>query len=263
MKKTKKTGANDATIFKKIRRINEKRIVSHFQGLSISTIERFFDLDRKQVMTIKRQEIGRGDTFDRMSVNRLFGLENANHAFKAPDIDWGIGLTEPQVTGALAYLLDADEPDIKAARVLNFVKAMGCGLPIKLEEAQTCEVFAEFPVRHDNRVGRIDLLLIWKHGSKACILAIEAKFGHDLSTGQLELYQEFLQNKHLDAKIDHVVLALKPAVMDQETEATTKLWRFESWHAFWLRFQRGGYDSDLSLSTFMRQLWSRFDGLEQ
>ena len=97
-------------------------------------------------------------------------------------------LTEPQVTKAIAHFLQSEDPIAREGRIGALLSALSCRLEGGSGNAR---VSTEAPVAGKRS---IDLLVEWQDGrgfDRA--LVIEAKFGHDVTPGQLSAYRRHLR----------------------------------------------------------------------
>lgn len=204
---------------------------------------------------------GAGAAFSVLRLETFFGPFHRDHSLNAHAIDWGIHLTEPQITKALAHLLQPDGSDKQASRLAAFLRALGTPNVPDAGLLRFAEVEAERPVDG----GRIDLEFRIPYSPDADRwrpIVVEAKLGHTLTKGQLGKYTRSVStDPYDDAKADFVVLAQH----DRERTHISKRdkqWRFLTWRELWLRFERlRPQDDDPNFTIFLNMLWSRIGGL--
>ena len=123
------------------------------------------------------------------ALESAFALKREPHLFRAESsVPWTT-FTEPQLTKGFAYYLNAAEPGTRIARVRALLKGLGAAeLGNDMSEVMvTAEALT-------SRNKRIDLLIEWNDASKMrYAAAIEAKLGHDVTSGQLPAYRTHLQ----------------------------------------------------------------------
>lgn len=123
------------------------------------------------------------------ALRQVFGLDRGPHMLRTPPILWA-SYTEPQITTGLAYFLNAPEPRVKTCRVRALLAALGVPL---MDASGAIEVTAEAWATGSGEARRIDLRIRWKDGARCCwAAAIEAKFDHKVTCGQLEAYRRHL-----------------------------------------------------------------------
>ena len=123
----------------------------------------------------------------RQAMEGAFGFNRAHHFFHAAPLGWvnRAWLTEPQVTKAIAYFLQSEDPVTREGRIRALLSALGSRLDGGLGNARAK---AEAPVAGERK--RMDLLVEWQDGGgfeRAAV--IEAKFGGDVTKGQLKTYR--------------------------------------------------------------------------
>ena len=126
----------------------------------------------------------------RQAMEDVFGFHHAHHFFHAAPLGWvtRVWLTEPQVTKAIAYFLHSEDPVTRGGRIRALLAALGSRTEDVVGQARAT---AEAPVA-DKR--SIDLLVEWQDDrgfDRGAV--IEAKFGHDVTKGQLPAYRRHLR----------------------------------------------------------------------
>ena len=195
---------------------------------------------------------------------RVFGLDRRHHLFRAAPIDWGVKFHEPQFTKGFAHFLFHGVPErIKRnERTRALLKALGVetALGIKLcKERSKAVVKAEEPT---SRKKRIDLLIEWTDSSNRIAVAIEAKLGHHVTSGQLPEYREHLQKKKVPEEC-RMLIVVSPR-HDKNTRRALRRqrkgeWRWIAWRDLLIAHERalsGDYDDD-AYRQFRRTLWDQ------
>lgn len=184
-------------------------------------------------------------SFEQSSIASLFNFERPDHAFVSRDLDWGIRLTEPQVTRALAHLLDRWPNEIRQQRIGSFLRSLGVEDVVD-HELEHCRVVAEEQ--------RIDLRFTWPGRD----VIVEAKFGHHITRGQLADYRSKIMPQ--GTQVDFILLALHASSRAPLRGRQHTIWKFCSWAQLWLQFEKTRpIEADESLPAFMNMLWTRID----
>ena len=179
----------------------------------------------------------------------FFALDRPDHAFAATSLDWGLNLSEPQITRALAHFLSQGNAEIRSLRLAAFLSAIG--ISVTAESLTDCSVQAE----ND----RIDLKVTWPGN----VVVIEAKFGHKVTEGQLKKYRTAARMNYPSHDIGYVLLALCPAARAPLKGRQRNIWTFCSWKQFFLMFERKRpHEDNPSLSIFLNCLWHRIDRMK-
>lgn len=94
-------------------------------------------------------------------------------------------------------------------------------------------------------------------------MAIEAKFGHHLTEGQLSKYWKILDRRLSLENADCVVLGLTENAGKGRKGRQVKNWRLVTWRNLWLGFEKfRPAEDDPELSKFLHTLWRRIGGLK-
>ena len=205
----------------------------------------------------------------RQAMGRVFGFHRRDHFFHAEPLEWvtHVRLTERQVTKAIAHFLNSEDHVSRWGRIRALLAALGCrpdgmeGAPGKVRA--TAEASAA-----GNR--SIDLLVEWQDGQgfdRAAV--IEAKFGHDVTKGQLKTYRRHLlrierryrEDGHIDELEPPLLFVVSPSYRRSDARALAKNrdWRWKSWRSLLLaydRFLEPQHDDD-AFRQFRRTLWDR------
>lgn len=184
-------------------------------------------------------------------LEEVFGEFHTDHAFCALRPDWGINLTEPMATRALAYLLGRGTGELRDQRIRAFLKALEISNIEKTQSFAQAKVYTE--------VDRIDLEVRFQDDEgQACVAIVEAKFNHRLTAGQLSSYYEARRQYRRECRI----VGLMQSVGNGRRGKQEQIWPVVLWRDLWLRFEKGRpQETDGQLATFMAWLWLRIDGL--
>lgn len=120
-------------------------------------------------------------TWDRGALSALFGLDNPNHCFHVAPHRWAT-FHEPQITGGFAHFLNSGDHRQRLARAVAFVKATATCAGADPKFIDDFDATFARCVAEENRT---DLLVELRRGEQRIGAAVEAKFGHLLTTGQL------------------------------------------------------------------------------
>lgn len=173
----------------------------------------------------------------------LYGdVSDGRHAFVVEGLDWGIRLTEPQVTSALVNFLSPTVfTDAGTRRCAALVRALyrAAGrmderlrLDPLLATPGTLEVAAER--RTGNR--RIDIAIEWFEGKttdKASrrLVLIECKFDHHITSKQLPAYRQYAQRQTVEGGYALFLLLDQLTSRTKRSIARNKDWQPVTWLA--------------------------------
>ena len=185
--------------------------------------------------------------FDALPVREALGL-HPGHALGRSVPDWGITLTEPQATKGVVHLVQG-----RPARIRGLLDGLGISATDK--EIEIAEVQAETS-------DRIDLLI--SLGARRII--VEAKFGHEVTKGQLSRYYKKLQRSKRPKNDRHILLLIDPQTAPDLHYKQRGKWRVCSWAGLLLAFERAlakapSESDDDDFRLFRRLLWERIGGL--
>ena len=197
------------------------------------------------------------------AMTAVFGFDRRHHLFHADPVDW-VRLTEPQATSAFVHFLHAEDRAVRKGRVRAFLRALGSdgGQPDSVLRKVSAEAEAAAGPR------RIDILLRWQDASNLRRGAIvEAKFGHQISGGQLSRYSERLGGIERQYRKDSesrerpllFVVSSRRRRHDDKALADNRYWRWMSWRSLLLGYDRAldpEHDDD-EFRRFRRTLWDR------
>ena len=189
----------------------------------------------------------------------VFALDLRHHLFRAEPVDWGVRFTEPQFTEGLSHFLDAPERTVRIARIRALLQALGVerrlGIRLRNEGAEAA-VEAEAPASGNRR---IDLLITWEDASNRIAVAVEAKFGHHVTSGQLPAYVEHLRTGWPEHRKLFFVVSSELTEHTRQALRHNKPWRWMAWCALLIAHERalsGGCD-DAAYRQFRRTLWKQ------
>ena len=202
----------------------------------------------------------------RHAMEGAFGFRHAHHFFHAAPLEWvtHLRLTEPQVTKAIGHFLHSEDRVTREGRIRALLAALGSrmeGVPGKARAT------AEAPVAGTQR--RIDLLVEWQDGAFDRGAAIEAKFGHGVTKGQLSAYRRHLLRIERRYRRDEHVGEPEPPLLfvissdyrksDDRALARNRDWRWKSWRSLLLAYDRflDPQHDDREFRQFRRTLWDR------
>jgi hypothetical protein len=204
--------------------------------------------------------------FDAAPLRRLFNLDLINHCFDEPAHDWA-RFHEPQITGGLVHYLGDGGTDLQLARALSFYRAARLFgrktyREIAPEDVATFELVAEEPTTRSGKPGRrkriergkIDILVHFKLTDGSSLgAALEAKFDHILSPGQLDKYSEHLITKRrwVEDCSPRLLVGRRPTALPKSLG-----WHATSWWRFLLALEREAQDcDDPAYRRFRRTIW--------
>lgn len=206
----------------------------------------------------------------RPALDRVFGLDLRHHFLHAAPLEWlqEVRLTEPQITKGFAYFLNAEDRKIRTGRIRALLRALGSRSGDEDGRLREASVTPEAPANGM----RIDLLIEWTDTSgRRRGAVIEAKFGHDITAGQLPGYRIHLERIERDYRKptnfdprEHPLLFIVSPLRDSKvTRALGRLrkkdWRWMSWRSLLLAYDRvlhPDHDDD-TFRQFRRTLWDR------
>ena len=203
----------------------------------------------------------------RQAMEGVFRFHLAHHFFHAAPLGWvtRVKLTEPQVTKAIAYFLQSEDPVAREGRIRALLSALGSRLDCGLGNARAK---AEAPVAGKRQ--RMDLLVEWQDSrgfDRAAV--IEAKFGHGITKDQLKTYRRHLRRverhyrraEHDGGPELELLFVVSPGHRKNNAGALArnKRWRWKSWRSLLLAYDRflDPQHDDVDFRQFRRILWDR------
>lgn len=166
---------------------------------------------------------------------------------------------EPQITGALANALHARGMPIRWQRIRTFLQALGVeeGLLRSLEgckeNPERVVVQAEDPT-DDGR--RMDLRISWPGEDPVKLdgVVIEAKFGHEVTEGQLPAYESWAQ-RYLNPQGSQLILL---TVEGEQAQADERFhWHPVSWLQLMRRWEGLLPDAAQELALVKQLIWQK------
>ena len=210
------------------------------------------------------------------SLRNLIGLRDdepaaeANHGLLFQGIDFLPNLTEPQVTKALAAALDAPtEPERRRERIMDFLVALGS--PEEIRDGLFCDAAASYPrieaewntrycvedgIERRRKQGALDLVL-WGPNRDGAVpmVVVEAKFGHQVTDGQLENYTRWVErNTGSYSRVDKVILSVHGGRKEQNR---SEGWRNVSWFSLIRRWEEQSSEDCTSLRLVKSIIWEK------
>lgn len=180
-------------------------------------------------------------------VARSEDLRAGSSHFPSPPYEW-FNPTEPQATAALVQQVNSRNPAKQSARATALLKAALCSQPLS---ASCFDLRFELAVEGSLRVKaeettstrkRMDILVQGRADCGAIEVVIEAKFGHQITDGQLESYTKEKREAEPQNQVLLVVAPTLTAVDAQQIIRASKLlpreapWRFIDWRTFLIAY---------------------------
>ncbi|MCD4719801.1 MAG: PD-(D/E)XK nuclease family protein [Desulfobacula sp.] len=189
-------------------------------------------------------------------------ISNPNHGLALVNKLYIPKLNERQVTEGIALCLNDSDKICTFKRVLTFLKA----LPVSKDfikafegmtnrEKSTIKVESEVVTKKNKR---IDILIHWESANKPYGIAIEAKFDHKVTKGQLPPYKKYC----IDNFEDRYKLILLTNQGDYNK--INKDWKPLSWLSLLIRLEKGLKKwncDDSRFSCFRSMLWKKIGGV--
>ncbi|WP_139278803.1 hypothetical protein [Sphingobium sp. YR657] len=162
-------------------------------------------------------------------IAQIFGLDKPSHCFSVSPHAW-TRFHEPQITAGFAHFLNDGSHKVRRSRALALLRAAALCSDRKLDGIDSFDSLSVRCVAEENRT---DILVEVRSGSKLIGASIEAKFGHQLTRGQLPKAYSHARDVcrwAMDQSIFLVVApdasALNSAIMRQNKRFG---WRAASW----------------------------------
>lgn len=189
-------------------------------------------------------------------LRQTFHLDRPGHFLRAEPIAW-CNFTEPQITKGFAHFLNDGPSENRIGRTAALLAALGRDVSGGIMDPI---VIAEAPAR---KKFRLDIFVKWKEpDGQARALAIEAKFGHHLTPGQLHRYKAEVK-EHVDPEALlgslYVISRAVSRNRDRKSLRRNKDWRWISWKRFLLRYEQNlapRMDDD-AFRIFRRTVWKQ------
>lgn len=219
---------------------------------------------------IPRQQAWNPGSFHHLVGMRADTNGQTTHGLLFQGTDYLPNITEPQVTKALATALDAPiDPEHRRSRVQAFLTALGT--PEEVRNNLFCEVDASFPKinaeqstrihadgRMDNRRKQGSLDLVFSGPSRdgiTTLIIIEAKFGHQVTDGQLDNYTKWVKwNTGNETLVDQVILSIHGG---KRIRNRKNGWRNVSWFSLMRRWEEQSDEDCASLRLIKSIIWEK------
>ena len=189
---------------------------------------------------------------------------NANHGLNLLDKVYIPNLHERQVTEGLAQCLNSGDKIQKYKKVLCFLKALRVSEDfvekkfIKIADQKNCNLLVEYEVETKDHK-RIDILISWTSSDKYYGVAIEAKFDHKVTAGQLPAYKKYC-SKEKGIEKPELILLTKEGYQDSKH----KDWRPLSWLSLLIRLEKLLDErecDDYIFTCFRSMIWGKIGGV--
>ena len=188
------------------------------------------------------------------ALKSVFALNRRLHLFRAePSLTW-VTFIEPQLTKGFAHFLNAPDLVVRTERVRALVKALGAADPGN--DISRAIATAEAPTSGNKR---IDLLIEWQDSSRQRFaVAIEAKLGHHITTGQLSAYKSHLRRIPKERRRLVVVSPRRNRPTDRSLRHNQD-WRWVAWRDLLVAHERCLHDhyDEPAFLQFRRTLWDQ------
>lgn len=191
----------------------------------------------------------------RSSIMDQFGLHDENHFLHARPFEWA-NFHESQITKGFEYFLNEDNKEGHRRRISAFLQTFGIA---DFDEKQNCQIETE---AHAGERRRIDLQILWErpeHNKNALI--IEAKFGHEITAGQLDSYEDHMLEELQICQQNLHLFVLSPGSIQKHSDAVaaTDNWKEITWFRFLISYEKflpHSADSE-EFRRFRRTVWRR------
>jgi hypothetical protein len=189
-------------------------------------------------------------------LQRTFRLDKGEHFLRADPIAW-CNFTEPQITKGFTHFLNDGSHETRIGRVRALFAALSMDTAGGIADPAA---IAEAPAAGNLR---LDILITWKdENGQARALAIEAKFGHHLTTGQLPAYRREVRKHNASEDLSGYLYVLSRATSrdrDGKSLRRNRDWRWVSWKGLLLRYERNLAitEDDEAFRVFRRTVWNQ------
>ncbi len=194
---------------------------------------------------------------DAVSLGALFGLGAETHCFNEAPHEW-IDPLEPQITKGFVHFLTNCSLERQRTRCLSFARAaLACSPGSIAIEGE----WQPLTVRAEAEENRIDILVELSDGETRFGAAIEAKFGHRLTPGQLEKAEKHVLGQSGcgwdSSRSAFLVVAPLISRIDAKLLKPRPLWRPVSWWSFLTRLEHEIDESHdcADYRRFRRSVW--------
>lgn len=190
-----------------------------------------------------------------LSLGRPFKLQADAHCFGEEPHAW-IDPLEPQITKGFVHFMTTGPQERQRARCLSFVKAALACAP---KATKIGAVWRPLSFCAEAEEHRIDILVELTDGKSRFGAAIEAKFDHRLTAGQLEKAENHVLDRNGRAwePARSAFLVISPLV--SKIDAKLIRWRSVSWWAFLvaLEHETDAMNDCANYRRFRRSVWHK------
>jgi hypothetical protein len=189
-------------------------------------------------------------------------FNDPDHCFNYPVPPWP-HLSEPQVTKGWQWFLQATGAPrlISARRCAAFIRALqGTDDPVfPLPRAgDNLAIAAEVQTSHRGKKRSVDLVLQWGRDDERFGVAVELKFGHVITPGQLPAYQaEMVRRIPVAQRRRLFVVAVADDQWSTLSDYQRGEWSFVTWHNLMRRMELEGLDAEPEFRRFRKLVWAR------
>lgn len=195
----------------------------------------------------------------RHGIEQFFSLDRPSHCFSVSPHAWA-RFHEAQITAGFAHFLNEGAHNVRRSRAVALFQAAALS---SNQELEGIDGFDDLSVRCVAEENRTDLLIELRSGSKLIGASIEAKFGHQLTKGQLPKAYSHARDVcrwAMEGSIFIVVApdtnALNSAILRQNKRFG---WRAASWWTLLSHLEQQTDPSHdcLDYRRFRRTVWQR------
>lgn len=196
-------------------------------------------------------------------VNQFIGeSRNPTHGLSLVNKVFIPRLSEVQVTQGLVKCLISGDRTLQYNKISCLLKALPVSADLlsdfmNLPDQRKFTLEADYEVQ-TQKGKRIDILIQWKSETGTRAVAVEAKFGHRVTAGQLPAYKYYCKHeKKFDAP-EFILLTL-----DGQKSERNKDWKSLSWLSFLTRFEKQlsiMRCDDLIFTSFRAMVWQKIGG---
>jgi hypothetical protein len=224
----------------------------------IKGAEQCYDANRKAVNLLQNAglifTLPTGAEIQRAVVN-LFGVLDHNHPF-ATLRPMGFRVTEPQITQGLMYFLDPSKQGYagKQRFVLFLHTLLRHTVYEHLLENLDLKTIIVHRVKSELAIKkkRADIFLEWENNGQHFGVLIEAKFSHQVTSGQLPAYKQYL---HKDFK-DRCALIL--LTLKGNRSRRNRDWQPKSWFSLMTQWEKELMnDNDTGFAVLRQLIWNK------
>ena len=186
----------------------------------------------------------------------FFGLDNERQCFSEAQMEW-TSFHEPQITRGLVHFLDAAPTSARSERCIAFARAVSASC-----KAEHRQCFSKNPlnVRVVAEEQRIDILIELTDEQGRFGVAVEAKFKHRLTKGQLESAVNHATRRGWDLdRSCFLVIGPHLARLDYEILNQNSKWSSVTWWGLlrYLESELSNYADSAEFRRFRSPIWSQ------